>query len=101
MKTIVRQGGSAEPSIQLVGGAEGAQANQQKNTANQLLDSTEENLKKIQGRQLNSSQQDMVNQIHEYMAQSKTAVAAGDLDRARNLAWKAQLLSQELIKPEQ
>jgi hypothetical protein len=99
IKTIVPQGGSSEPSIQLVGGPEGEQA-AQRDSANQLLGSTEENLKKIAGRQLSSNQQDMVNQIHQFMEQSKTAEAAGDLDRAQALAKKAQLLSQELVKPQ-
>jgi hypothetical protein len=66
-----------------------------------MLESTEANLKKIAGRQLRQNQQDMVNQIHQFMDQSKTASDAGDLDRARTLAWKAQLLSEELVKPEQ
>ncbi|HTW59518.1 MAG TPA: hypothetical protein VMD99_15415 [Terriglobales bacterium] len=65
------------------------------------MESTEENLKKIASQQLSSNQQDMVNQIRQFMAQSRTAVAAGDSDRARTLAWKAQLLSQELVKPQQ
>jgi hypothetical protein len=41
----------------------------------------------------------MVNQIRQFMEQSKAAVEAGDLERARTLAWKAQLLSDELVKP--
>jgi hypothetical protein len=65
----------------------------------QLTSATEENLKKIAGRQLNPSQQEMVSQIKQYMEQSKTAVSDGDLDRAHNLAMKAHLLSDELIKP--
>lgn len=65
----------------------------------QLTSATEENLKKIAGRQLNSSQQEIVSQIKQFMEQSKTAVAAGDLDRAHNLALKAHLLSDELLKP--
>jgi hypothetical protein len=64
-----------------------------------MLGSTEENLKKIAGRQLSSDQQDMVNQIRQFMEQSKAAVEDGDLDRARTLAWKAQVLSEELVKP--
>jgi len=64
-----------------------------------MLGATEENLKKIAGRKLSSNQQDVVNQIHQFMEQSKTATAAGDLNRARTLAWKAQMLSEELAKP--
>jgi hypothetical protein len=60
---------------------------------------TTENLKKLQGRQLPASQQDTVNQIKQFMEQSKTAVAAGDLERGNNLATKARLLSDELVKP--
>ena len=66
-----------------------------------MLGTTAANLKKIAGRQLSPNQQDMVNQARQFMEQSKAAVDAGDLERARTLAWKAQLLSEELIKPEQ
>jgi hypothetical protein len=64
-----------------------------------MLAATEANLKKIAGQQLSSNQQEMVNQIRQFMEQSKAAVEAGDLERARTLAWKAQLLSDELVKP--
>lgn len=97
-KIVVRQGGTADPSIQLAGGAGGDQATRQR--ANQMLGATEENLKKIAGRQLTQSQQDMLNQIHQFEAQSKTAIAAGDFERGRTLAWKAQLLSEELVNPQ-
>jgi hypothetical protein len=100
-KVIVRQGGTSEPSIQLAGGTPGDQTSHERDTANQMLDTTQTNLKKIVGTQLNANQQDMVNQIHQYMDQSKAAVDAGDLDRARTLAWKAQVLSEELVKPKQ
>jgi len=65
-----------------------------------MLGTTEANLKKVARRQLSPNEQDMVNQARQFMEQSKAAVAAGDLERARTLAWKAQLLSEELIKPE-
>jgi hypothetical protein len=96
---IVRQGGTSEPSIQLAGGAAG-QTPHERDTANQMLGTTEANLKKVAGRQLTPNEQDMVNQARQFMEQSKAAVAAGDLERARTLAWKAQLLSEELVKPE-
>lgn len=65
----------------------------------QLAAATEENLKKIAGRPLTPSQQDTVSQIKEFMEQSKTAVAARDMQRGHNLAQKARLLSDELVKP--
>ena len=99
-KIIVRQGGTAEPSIQLAGGDGGAQEARQRETTNQMLGATEQNLKKLAGLQLSQDQQGIVTQVRQFMEQSKTAAAAGDLERARTLAWKAQLLSEELIKPQ-
>jgi hypothetical protein len=100
-KVIVKQGGTADPSIQLAGGAGSKQTSQERDTAKQMLGTTEANLKQIAGRQLTSNQEDMVTQIKQFMEQSKAAVADGDLDRARTLAWKAQVLSEELVKPSQ
>lgn len=99
-KVIVQQGGTSDSSIQLAGGAVGTKSPQRDN-ANQMLAATEANLKKISGQQLNANQQDMVTQIRQFMQQSKAAVVDGDLERARTLAWKAQLLSDELVKPPQ
>jgi hypothetical protein len=99
-KVIVQHGGTSEPSVQLAGGTGGNQTSHQRDTANQMLDSTEANLKKIAGRQLTPNQQDMVSQIRQFVDESKKADGAGDLERARTLAWKAHLLSEELVKPE-
>lgn len=97
----MRQGGTSEPSIRLAGDEGTKQATHDRDTANQMLQSTEENLKKLAGRDLSSSERDTVSQIRQFMEQSKSAAAAGDLDRARTLAWKAQVLSEELTKTEQ
>lgn len=97
-KVIVRQGSTSEPSIELVGGAAGPQASDERNTANKMLETTETNLKKMEGSQLNSNQRDMIKQVRLFMDQSKAATSAGDLDQARTLAWKAQLLSEDLLK---
>lgn len=99
-KVIVRQGGTTEPSIQLVGGTGSDQTAHQRDSANEMLAETQANLKKTGGQQLTANQQDMVNQIQQFMDQSKTAAEAGDLERAQNLALKAKLLSDELVKPE-
>lgn len=98
---VVRHGGSTDPSIQLAGGATGGQATQEKATANQMLASTEENLKKLEGRQLSPSEQATVTQIQQYVEQSKSAITSNDLERARTLAWKAQTLSDDLANPKQ
>lgn len=99
-KIVVNQGGATDSSIQLAGGA-AKQTSQARATAEPMIDQTESNLKKLEGRQLSSAEQDMVTQIRQYVEQSKTAVAAGDVERARTLAWKAQTLSEDLVKPEQ
>jgi hypothetical protein len=99
-KIVVRQGGATEPSIQLAGGPATGHASDQKNAAMQLLETTEENLKKISGQQLSSDQREIVTQIQQFMQQSKAAAANGDSERARNLAWKAELLSEDLVNPQ-
>jgi hypothetical protein len=48
---------------------------------------------------MNSSQQDSISQIRKYMEQAKAAEQAGDVERAYNLASKALLLSNDLVKP--
>jgi len=97
-KTVVQNGGTSEPAVQITDAGGAAQA-QQRSTTDQLLGSAEDNLKKLAGQQLTPTQQDTVSQIRQYMQQSKEAVTAGDTERGRMLAQKAQLLSDELIKP--
>lgn len=99
-KTIVKQGGTTEPAIQLVGAPGGTSSVQERDTS-QKLQSTEDNLKKMESEKLDSNQQDMIKQIRQFMHESKTATAAGDLERASTLADKAKLLSEELLNPQQ
>jgi hypothetical protein len=99
-KTVVRDGGTSEPTVQLKGSGSTGRGSHQGETAEQLLASTENKLKKAEEQKLSSNQLEMVNQIRQFMDQSKAAAAAGDLDRARNLALKANLLSDELVKPQ-
>ncbi|MGA8438176.1 MAG: hypothetical protein WB762_33140 [Candidatus Sulfotelmatobacter sp.] len=96
---VIKNGGSKEPTVQLKGDVTAEQASQERSTTEQLTAATEENLKKIAELQLSSSQQDVVSQIKDFLEQSKKAIAAGDLERGRNLALKARLLSDELLKP--
>lgn len=72
-------------------------SNQLKNTDDLLAD-TESKLKQISGRTLNAAQQETVKQIHLYMDQARKARDEGDLDRGHNLAFKAHLLSDDLVK---
>ena len=70
---------------------------QQKLDTQRLLDTTESNLRSL-ARTLSSDEQVTVAHIRSYMQQSKNATTDGDLERAYNLALKAHLLSDELVK---
>ncbi len=74
------------------------QTSNQIESVNQLLAGTDSNLKQISGRTLNPTQQDTVKQIHLYMDQARKAVDSGDVERGHNLAFKAHLLSDDLVK---
>lgn len=67
-------------------------------TTDQLLESTDTNLRNITKRQLSSDEQSIVAQINDYITQSHQATKEGDLVRAHNLALKAHLLSDDLAK---
>jgi len=86
--------------VQLTGGSAAAKNSPQRANTERLLASTEKELKTTAARQLDSSQQETVKQIHQYEAQSRTALQAGDLELAHNLAVKAHLLADQLVKPQ-
>lgn len=98
-KVVVRQGGISEQSIQLAGASNGDDASGKRDAANRMLVATEENLKKVAGRPLSTAEQDSASQIRQFVTQSKSALATGDLERAQTLAWKAKLLSDDLVNP--
>jgi len=94
-KTVVRNGSAADPTVDL-SPAPGPQEASRAQAYNQLLATTDANLQKISGRQLSADQEDTVKQIKSYMEQAKGAAKDGDVQRAYNLAVKANLLSAEL-----
>ena len=63
----------------------------------QLNQSTEDNLRSIT-RQLTPDEQSIVSQVRSFMAQANAATKDGDVIRAHNLALKAHLLSDELVR---
>jgi len=71
-------------------------AAQQETNAN--LTSAEKNLETVHGRNLNPVQADMVSKIRGFIDDARGAARGSDWTRARNLAKKAQLLSEELVK---
>ena len=66
--------------------------------ANQLINTTQQNLHHSDGRQLNSTQKDMVDKIRGFLAQAQDALTTSDWERAKKLSDKAYLLSLELLK---
>ena len=72
------------------------QANYEKRTGDDVS-VAEKNLQGSQGKQLNASQQDLVDKVRSFLAQARDASKSGDWARAQNLAQKARLLSIELI----
>jgi hypothetical protein len=74
-----------------------AAAMQQRQTTVQLQARTEANLRGLT-RALSDDEKAMVQQIRAYLQQSRTAATDGDTERAYNLAFKAHLLSNELMK---
>ncbi|HKW63599.1 MAG TPA: hypothetical protein VJN89_13705 [Candidatus Acidoferrum sp.] len=65
---------------------------------NQSLDIADKNLASAQNKKLNAAQNDLVSKIKGFLKDAREAAQAGDWARARNLAKKAQVLSEELAR---
>lgn len=94
-RVVIQEGGPNTQSGQVGTSAPGSD-NQV--TTQQLLESTEANVRTITKRQLSSNEQSTLAQINDYAKQSRQAMKDGDLVRAHNLALKAHLLSDDLAK---
>ena len=97
-KTVVHQGGASEPIAQILPGITLEEASHQRENAQQLLTSTESNLKQLAVRTMNPNQQEMFVQIRHYMDGARSALKESDTQRAHTLALKAYLLSDDLVK---
>ena len=64
----------------------------------QSLDIAEKNLASTGNKRLNPAQKDLVSKIKGFLKDAREAAQAGDWARARNLAKKAQVLSEELVR---
>jgi outer membrane biosynthesis protein TonB len=95
-KVTIQAGGDDQGTGQ-ASGVPGDNGSSVQGTTQQLLDAAENNLRNLK-RQLSSNEQSMVDQVHDYIAQSKKATTDGDNVRAHILALKARLLSDELVK---
>ena len=99
VQTVVPNGGTTAPIVELSPGLTPQQLTDQREKTKELMAKSDADLKKISEKQLTASQQDTVNQIKSYLEQANQAVTDGDLQRAHNLALKANLLSTELAGP--
>jgi hypothetical protein len=61
------------------------------------LDLMDKNLAQTAGKTLNASQQDMVSKVRGFADNAREAIRGGDWVRAKNLAKKAEVLSEELV----
>ena len=95
-KVVVPNGGASERAAQLTPAMSQEQARAQRENTTQLMDRTDSNLKQVAGRELTPAEQSMIDQIHTYLRQAKDAEQSGDVTRAHTLAYKAELLSNEL-----
>jgi hypothetical protein len=97
-KVVVREGGASEPASQIAPDITPAEATRQRQNAERLLGSTDEQLKRLAGRTLDAGRQETVGQIHNYMDDARSALKEGDVGRAKTLAQKAHLLADDLEK---
>jgi hypothetical protein len=72
-----------------------AEAQQQMNASIAIA---QQNLATAKGRKLNATQADLASKVNTFLEESKTAVKESDWTRAKNLAKKAQVLSEELAQ---
>jgi hypothetical protein len=61
------------------------------------LSSAERNLTATAGKSLNATQADLASKVRSFISDAREAGRAGDWARARDLASKAQVLSEELV----
>lgn len=96
-KVVVRQGGTTD-SVAVLSPGTTAHGNYSQQSTEDLLSATDANLKAAASRPLNPNQEETVSQIKVFIDQANAAIKAGDLDRGHNLAIKAHLLSDDLVK---
>ena len=86
----------ASPDPAIAADVTSAQLTRQKQSTAQLLDETEKSISGLKGQ--SHDEEEMLSQIRSYVSQSRKATSDGDFERAYNLATKAHLLSDALVK---
>lgn len=97
-KVVIQEGAGNAGSGQAPNGAGKDNSGSIDASTQQLLKNTEDNLHTIENRNLSPDEESTKTQILDYVKQSKEATKGGDNVRAHNLALKARLLSDELVK---
>ncbi len=96
-KIIIQEGGTSDAGTQISTAMGHDEATHSRLSTAQLIETTESNLRSL-SRALTAEEQATVAQIKDYLEQSRAATKQQDLVRAHNLALKAHLLSDELVK---
>jgi len=86
-----------DTSVQITADVPRAAVQSQRQNTENLLRNSEGKLSHI-NRGLSDGEQGMLRQARNYIAQSNQALQGGDIERAYNLAVKANLLANELAK---
>jgi hypothetical protein len=87
----------AVPETMIAAAVPNAQLVHQKEETSHMVDATENELKGLT-RSLSDEEKGMKSQVESYLRQSRKATTDGDFERAFNLAKKAQLLADALVK---
>jgi hypothetical protein len=96
-KVVVRDGSAPEPTNQISTSMPVDKENETRLNTERSLQNTEKNLNGITSSP-SGDQRLMIDQIKTYINQSREANGQGDVVRASNLAQKARLLCDELLK---
>ncbi len=88
--------GETAPDVAIAADVTSAQLMHQKQSTAQLLDETEKTISGLKG--LSHAEEETLAEIRSYVNQSRKATSEGDFERAYNLATKAHLLSDALVK---
>ncbi|HKS75749.1 MAG TPA: hypothetical protein VJQ82_21230 [Terriglobales bacterium] len=93
-KKVIRNGGTGEPTVAISSDEGQRQARIQE--TNRMLAAADLNLKDVAVRGVSPNQEVTVKQIRSYIDEAKAAANSGDVERAYNLANKANMLAADL-----
>lgn len=90
--------GAKPEAPQIVPGLSTQESNSLQRESDQSLSAAERNLAATTGKSLNAVQTDLASKVRSFISDAREAGQAGDWARARDLAKKAQVLSEELAR---